>query len=87
MSIYRFPKCAKAESNPESTQIIKVLEEVYELSEAYNVDPFDSVRIIEETWDIIHAAEGVLRKYQIELVEYVRESVEQKNRERGYYDK
>lgn len=87
MSIYRFPKCTKAEKSPESTQIIKVLEEVHELSEVYNADPFDSVRIIEEAWDIIHAAEGVLRKYQMGLVEYVRESVEQKNRERGYYDK
>lgn len=87
MSIYRFPKCTRAQQNTASTQIVKVLEEVHELAEVQNHDPFDTVRIIEETWDVIHAAEGVLRKYRIDLVEYVRESVEQKNRERGYYDK
>ena len=87
MSIYRFPKCTKAEQSTASTQIVKVLEEVHELAEVQNDDPFDTVRIIEETWDVIHAAEGVLRKYQPALVEFVRDSVEHKNRERGYYDK
>lgn len=86
-NLYRFPRCTKAECAPCSTQVVKVLEEVYELVEVQNNDPFDDLRILEETWDVIHAAEGVLRKYQVELVEHMRESVEQKNRERGYYDK
>lgn len=87
MSIYQFPKCTKAESNPESTQIVKVLEEVHELMEVQNDDPFNSERIIEETWDVIHAAEGVLRNYRRDVVEAIRDNVVQKNRERGYYDK
>ena len=86
MSIYRFPKCTKAATNTASTQIVKILEEVHELAEVQNNDPFDDVRIIEETWDVIHAAEGVLQKYQPALVEVIRDHVEHKNRERGYYD-
>ena len=85
-SLYRFPKCSKASHNPESTQIVKVLEEVYELAEAHNEDCFDSWSILEETWDVIHAAEGVLRKYTKEQVEAAREAVEVKNRNRGYYE-
>lgn len=85
--LYHFPKCTKAATNTASTQIVKILEEVHELAETQNNDPLDDVRIIEETWDVIHAAEGVLRKYPPALVEFVRDSVEHKNRERGYYDK
>lgn len=87
MSIYRFPKCTKAEFNTASTQVVKVLEETYELVEVQNADPFNSERIIEEAWDVIHAAEGVLRKYQPKCVEVIRDHVEHKNRDRGYYNK
>lgn len=85
--LYHFPKCTKAATNTASTQIVKILEEVHELAEVQNKDPLDSVRIIEETWDVIHAAEGVLRKYHPETVANVRDYVEQKNEHRGYYDK
>lgn len=86
-SLFRFPKCTKAEHNTASTQVVKVLEEVYELVEVQNAEPFDSERIIEEAWDVIHAAEGVLRKYSIADVATGLERVEEKNRNRGYYDK
>ncbi len=86
-SLYRFPCCTKASKAPVSTQTVKILEEVHELAEVQNNDPFDAGRILEEAWDVIHAAEGVLRKYATDLVEEARDYVEMKNRERGYYDK
>lgn len=84
--VYRFPECTLASNAPESTQCIYVLGEVHELLQAENEDCFDSVRILEETWDVIHAAEGVLRKYPTSLVKHIRNVVEEKNRKRGYYE-
>ena len=85
-NLYQFPSCIKAEKASTSAQIVKLLEEVVEVADAYEHDCFDYQRILEETWDVIHTAEGILRKHAILQVEAARKAVEEKNRARGYYD-
>lgn len=82
-SPYLFPAVTEAASV--GSQLRKVEEEVAELQEAV---AYESIpRVIEETLDVIHACETLLRKIGID--EQVAEGVLQvteKNRERGYYD-
>lgn len=82
---YRFPKCKLASNAPVSVQMVYVLGEVHELLKAEVDDCFNSEAILEEAWDVIHAAEGVLRKYPTDQVEAARDRVEKKNKDRGYY--
>lgn len=85
-SMFRFPKCVEAYENTQNEQIAKVLEETYELAEVNLCNFLNTDRLLEEAWDVIHAVEGIMRKYPIATVATARDRVEQKNRERGYYD-
>ena len=84
-NLYNFPACVQAEQSSIDHQVRKVEEEADELWDEIARSPRDDARILEETWDVIHAAEGVLRKYTIHEVYNAMKAVEAKNRERGYY--
>lgn len=85
-SLYRFPSNKRAESASLCDQIIKLHEETNEVSRAFLDDESDA-RIIEETWDVIQAAEGVLRKFPIHKVVFGFFLVLFKSRRRGDYGK
>lgn len=82
-SPYRFP--AVTEITSVSNQLWKIDGEVAELKEAVAYESMP--RVIEETLDVIHSCETLLRKIGTEeqVAEGVRQ-VTEKNRERGYYD-
>lgn len=84
--IYRFPANKKAENVCLSNQAYKVGEEARELIDATNSPYLDEMHIIEEAWDVIQAAEGVLRKYPDTLLESMHKAVIEKCRARGDYD-
>lgn len=46
---------------------------------------YDVPRLLEETFDLIHAAEGVLKKFSTEEVQAAYNKVIQKNKERNDY--
>lgn len=88
MSIYRFPSTKWDEMddyNGISEQVHVVAEECGELASALRKD--GPQRLAEETWDVIHAAEGVLRRLEANGLDVsaARDAVENKNRDRGYY--
>lgn len=85
-NLYHFPACIQAEQETIENQVRKVEEEADELWNEIARCPRDDARILEETWDVIHACEGVLRKYAIHDVYNAMKAVEAKNQERGYYD-
>lgn len=60
--LYRFPSNKRAEAEALGAQLGKLAEETAEAVAAYD-DGECPARIIEETWDVIQAAEGVLRKF------------------------
>lgn len=84
-NLYNFPACVQAEQSSIDHQVRKVEEEADELWDEIARSPRYDARILEETWDVIHAAEGVLRKYTIHEVYNAMKAVEAKNQERGYY--
>ena len=61
-NLYRFPSNKRAEAETIGAQLRKLSEETAEANAAFN-DGESPARIIEETWDVIQAAEGVLRKF------------------------
>ena len=81
--LYRFPENLKAKENTYSNQLSKIEEECEEVAEAW-VDDGDG-RVIEELWDLIQAAEGMLRKYPAEKVWAGRSLVISKCEDRGDY--
>lgn len=85
-NLYHFPSCVQAGKNSIDHQVRKVEEEADELWDEIAKYPRDDARILEETWDVIHACEGILRKYTIHEVYNAMKAVEAKNQERGYYD-
>lgn len=84
MGMYRFGKLHVAAETGLQEQINKVCEEAQEIKNAHAYDPLDDESIIEETWDTICAAEGILRKFSKEAVETGFERVRDKNKARGY---
>lgn len=46
---------------------------------------YDASKLLEETFDLIHAAEGVLKKFSTEQVQEAYNKVIQKNKERNDY--
>lgn len=84
-NLYHFPACINAEQNSLDHQVRKVEEEADELWDEIAQSQRDDARILEETWDVIHACEGVLRKYAIAEVYAAMMDVEAKNKARGYY--
>lgn len=63
-----------------SKQMMKVLEEADEVKTACTEET-----IIEETFDLIHACETLLRKFDQDHVKKQYDLVIKKNEERGYY--
>lgn len=99
MGFYRFPAMAKLGEWTLMQQRSKLLEETFEAaSEAYELyaarlthtDHVEDCRRLYgmELMDVIHAAETALRmEFADEEVEKLRDTVEEKNRKRGYYDR
>lgn len=85
-SVYRFPANKRAEAATLAGQLRKLLEECFEVLEAYEDNEGD-VRIIEELWDVIQAAEGALRKFPLLAVLKGLAMVKIKSRQRGDYRK
>jgi hypothetical protein len=83
---YQFPKNYQAVNNSLYEQINKVREETTELREEIvgicNVNP---QAVCREAWDVIQAAEGVLRKFPDVIVENAYDSVEMRCEVRGDY--
>lgn len=79
---YQFPANKRAEANWVWEQLDKVIEEAEEAARAYHYRE-GSDRVIEETWDVIAAAEGVLRNYKLRDVLVGKAKVLIKNRRRG----
>lgn len=65
--LYRFPSNSRAEAEALKEQIYSIMCEADEVFEA-DFDSEGSERIIEELWDVIHAAEGALRKFKPQQV-------------------
>ena len=84
-SLYRFPSNNRAEAETLGAQLGKLAEETAEAVAAYN-DGECPARIIEEVWDVIQAAEGVLRKFGPPAVTMGLAFVKAKSIERGDYD-
>ena len=83
-TLYRFPSNKRAEAETLGAQLGKLAEETAEAVAAYN-NGESPARIIEETWDVIQAAEGVLRKFGILAVMMGLAFVKAKSIERGDY--
>lgn len=81
-SPYRFPKNKRAADAFIWAQLEKVVEEAEEAYLAHHYLEGDA-RIIEETWDVIVAAEGVLRKFKLRDVLIGMARVRIKNKQRG----
>lgn len=81
---YRFPANGKAGKATLEQQARKVCEEagevLFAVKRAEGVD-----RMLEETWDTIHACEGILRRYPITRVMKARAKVSIKCLLRGDY--
>lgn len=99
MGFYRFPAMVRLGEWTLMQQRSKLIEEVCEITEpAYalaearmtNADHTEDCRQLYgmELMDVIHAAETALRmEFSPEEVEELRDAVEKKNRDRGYYGK
>lgn len=84
MSIYKFPASSRAEALTVCEQIDKIEEEVLEAAKALATEHSDE-RVIEELWDVIHAAESALRKFKQKDVQDGALLVVVKNNRRGDY--
>ena len=82
--LYRFPANSRAEKATLAEQMDYVIDEVREAVDAL-VYESDNIRIIEELWDTIHAAEGALRKFKPQQVRDGYLLVMAKNNGRGDY--
>lgn len=62
--MYRFPPNRRASDATLRAQVLKVQEEARELAEACDAatDSYGRDHAVEEAWDVIQAAEGVIRK-------------------------
>lgn len=81
---YRFPMNLQADCSTLAGQAEKVLEEARELAEA--CQGHDEGHILREAWDVIQAAEGVLRKMPEEAVHRAHADVMLRCSRRGDYN-
>lgn len=81
---YRFHENNRAKATDLEGQVKYVLMEACEIADAY-MDGEGPDRIIEETWDTIQAAEGVLRKFPLSKVLVGLAYVKLKSLHRGDY--
>lgn len=80
--LYQFPPNNRAEKETRFGQAVKIRQEADEAADALKES---DERVIEETWDVIHAAEGLLRKFPDWKVRLGRARVMMKNARRGDY--
>ena len=83
MIAYRFPPNSQAAECTLYEQMDKVCEEVAELDEATRSG--DAAHVCREAWDVIHAAEGILRKMPEETVRRAHADVMLRCSRRGDY--
>lgn len=83
MGFYQFESNKRAAEATLSDQIAKLEEEVKEVSEEFENDPFGSDALLVETWDVIYTAEGILRKFDKDQVQQARTVVVEKAKRRG----
>ena len=82
--LYRFPANSRAEALTLREQIDYVLDEAAEAAEAHAGFLGDE-QTIGELWDVIHAAEGALRKFDPKMVTDCYYLTMAKNNRRGDY--
>lgn len=83
MGFYQFKSNKRAAEATLSDQIAKLEEEVKEVSEEFERDPFGGDALLVETWDVIYTAEGILRKFDKDQVQQARTVVVEKAKRRG----
>lgn len=84
--MYRFPENQRAAAQTLGAQLGKLAEETAEAVAAYD-DGEGRMRVIEELWDVIQAAEGALRKFSMIYVLKGLALVKIKSHRRGDYRK
>ena len=95
MYVYNFP--AIKLDTTDSEQVNKIEGELFEFRVAADIYGFDedenakldplNVSACIELWDVIHACETIMRRFDQNIVGACAHIVEAKNRARGYYDK
>ena len=83
MGFYQFKPNKRAAENSLADQVAKVAEESKEVSEEFERDPFGGDALLVKTWDVIFAAEGILRKFDKDQVQQARTAVVEKAKRRG----
>ena len=83
MGFYQFKSNKRAAEATLGEQVAKLEEEVKEVSEEFDRDPFGGDALLVETWDVIFTAEGILRKFDKDQVQQARTIVVEKAKRRG----
>lgn len=83
MGFYQFKSNKRAAEATLGEQVAKLEEEVKEVSEEFERDPFGGDALLVETWDVIFTAEGILRKFDKDQVQQARTTVFEKAKRRG----
>lgn len=83
MGFYQFKSNKRAAEATLGEQVAKLEEEVKEVSEEFERDPFGGDALLVETWDVIFTAEGILRKFDKDQVQQARTTVVEKAKRRG----
>lgn len=83
MGFYQFKSNRRAAEATLGEQVAKLEEEVKEVSEEFERDPFGGDALLVETWDVIFTAEGILRKFDKDQVQQARTTVVEKAKRRG----
>lgn len=83
MGFYQFKPNRRAAEATLGEQVAKLEEEVKEVSEEFERDPFGGDALLVETWDVIFTAEGILRKFDKDQVQQARTAVVEKAKRRG----
>lgn len=81
---YIFPENLRAVKSNDIAQATKVLEEANELYQAVLMAE-GRKRVLEEALDVVHAVEGVIRRYKTQEVDLAVKEVYLKNKQRGDY--
>jgi hypothetical protein len=85
--IYNFPATRFANENSLEQQLVHIISEMDEVSQAYNEESPE--RLTEEIFDLLHSVETAIRMIEKEMgkkdMAKIELSVWKKNLERGYY--
>lgn len=82
MGFYQFKANKRAAEATLGQQVEKLVEEAEEVVEEYRREPFGTDDLLVETWDVIFAAEGILRKFDKDQVQQARDRVVAKAKRR-----